>query len=158
MIISNEEVESKQHGVKAEANNEILDSLRQETNTLNGQLEQIFITTLNELKPVIDVIRKSNYYFRHPYKECDGMSTRGPIIGYDNSHYYVYSIEENDVYKVNNFNPDTSEKIHFFNFIKRWDFEKAMDGLNFVLELQEYYAERHKKNPGEMLALVDKYS
>ncbi|SFQ06783.1 hypothetical protein SAMN05421670_0813 [Psychrobacillus psychrotolerans] len=158
MKITNEEVTSKQHGLKAESNNEILNSLVKETITLNGQLGQIFKNRIDELKPVIEVLRKNNYYFKYPDNECEGMSTRGPIIDYNNNHYFVYSIDEDSVYKVNNFNTDSSEKIHFSNFIKQWDFEKAMNGLNYVLELQERFAEIHKKNQIDMRALIDKYS
>ena len=157
MKITNEEVVSHLHGQKAEENDKILSSLTQETQELNNQLEKIFNSRLVEIKPVIDVIRKKRYYFKHPDEECKGMTSRGPIIDYDNNYYYVYSIEEGKVYKVNNYNPENPEKINFFNFIKSWDFDKAMKGLNFVLELQEHYADVHKKNHAEMRMLIEKY-
>ncbi|MFZ0577015.1 MAG: hypothetical protein WAM41_05850 [Psychrobacillus psychrotolerans] len=158
MKISNEDVVINQHGVKATENVKILDSLSKENSLLTQQLLQIFNNRLSELRPVIDVIKERGYYFKHPDKASDGLSSRGPIIGYNNDHFFVYSVEDNWVYKIRRYDSELKDKIHISKFIEQYDFDKAMSGLNFVLELQDHYSEIYKEENEQKKALIDKYS
>lgn len=137
-------------------NDEIIKQLQDEKNMLIEKQLDLFLKKLNELDPIIQYIKRKRIYFSHP--EIDQLTALGPIIGYDDNDYYVYSLEDEKVIVVNRYSLNIKEEMHLYTFISNFNFEKIILSLEHVKQIPKLFAEQLKDEVELRKKWIDQYS
>ncbi|NUK30972.1 hypothetical protein HT574_13020 [Parageobacillus sp. VR-IP] len=137
-------------------NDEIIKALQDENYTLMEKQYDLFLKKLKELDPFIQYIKSKGIYFSHP--EIDLLTVRGPIIGYDDNEYYVYSLEEGKVKVITKYSLNDKEDMSIYTFISNYDFEKIMLSLEHIKQIPKLYADQLKRTVEQRKKWVEQFS
>jgi aspartate/methionine/tyrosine aminotransferase len=137
-------------------NDEIIKQLQDENNRLIDKQYNLVLEKLKELDPFIQYIKRNGIYFSHP--EIDHLSARGPIIGYNDNEYFVYSLEERKVKVVNRYSLSDKKDVHLYTFISEYDFGKIMLSLEYIKQIPKLYVEGLKSEVEQRKKWIEQYS
>jgi hypothetical protein len=142
--------------INLEQKGKVLSDLETKYQKLLNKQVDLFNNYLSERLPIFKFIKKNKFYFRHPkYKY---LSSRGPILGYDNDKnlLYVYDMDTSNIIKINMFNNEVKDawEIEFF---KKFNFEDAIEGLIYNGKLPDILIEDLQKDIARKEELLNKY-
>jgi aspartate/methionine/tyrosine aminotransferase len=130
--------------------------LQDENHMLVDKQYDLVLEKLKELDPFIQYIKRNGIYFSHP--EIDHLSARGPIIGYNDNEYFVYSLEEERVKVVNRYSLSDKKDMHLYTFVSEYNFEKIMQSLEYIKQIPKLYVEQLKNVVEQRKRWIEQYS
>ncbi|ABO68182.1 hypothetical protein [Geobacillus thermodenitrificans] len=137
-------------------NDEIIQALQDENDTLVAKQYDLFLKKLRELDPFIQYIKSKGIYFSHP--ENDLLTKIGPIIGYNDNEYYIYSLKEGKVKVKTKYSLDDKEDMSIYTFIAKYDFEKIMLSLEHIRQIPKLHADQLKHIVEQRKKWVEQFS
>lgn len=112
-------------------------ALVKEGEDLNQQILSVFEKKLDEITPIISLMKEHDFYFFHPELDKEIKTTHGVILGRNlrnHSELFVFNGSQKLIIRVNSYDDKTSDgsPLSLKYFFQICDLDFAIKGINHV--------------------------
>ncbi len=126
-------------------NGKIIEELAKENQELIKKQIELFAEYITKLNIIFTFIKNKGFYFRH--HKSDYISSIGPVIEVDKEENYMYALDFIScvIRKINIYNNEDSKIISYFEFIRDYGVDEAIESLKYNSGLPSIIIDDYKQ-------------